>query len=273
MCLCCCSVCGAICFNGARTKTLEIISIVFNSIAFFLIFLSLIIIKWKELSKANLVFFILMLLITTCCLVFAIFLRYWRAADLIKNNKKSIGASFAVATLVLVIIHFIMCLIEEIVFSISFYRANYPCYNMNDIYYDNYSYRRMGSNVDCSKESSSYFEENITFGQYFMAYVTFSYLEIYLILEMIICHILKIRIKLDLDGPQPINVPVQVPGQMVDPYGRAVVVVQPGDVVMMGGNQYQYNPYPQNIANQANYDNPNAQYPGSSDFQIQEKIS
>jgi len=88
---------------------------------------------------------------------------------------------------------------------------------------------------------------------------------------MIIWSILKGRIKLELDGPvqaQPV-IPSPSP-QVYDPYGRAVIVVQPGDVVMMGGNQYQYNPY---IQNQQNVPPVRPQDVGSNDFQIQEKFS
>ena len=72
---------------------------------------------------------------------------------------------------------------------------------------------------------------------------------------MIIWTILKNRIRLELDGPTPIRVAPPAP---IDPYGRAVIVVQPGDVVMMGGNPYQYNPYAQN---QPNVPPPNQEYP------------
>ena len=85
---------------------------------------------------------------------------------------------------------------------------------------------------------------------------------------MVLFSILRNRIRMELDGPpQPTMHPQ---GAVVDQFGRAVVVVQPGDVVMMGGNQYQYNPYMQNQQNVVPPVNP--QYPGSNDFQIQEKV-
>ena len=103
-----------------------------------------------------------------------------------------------------------------------------------------------------------------------MAYFTLSYFEIASILEIIIWSILRRRIQQKLDGPPAVAVPVSP--QMVDPYGRQVVVVQPGDIVMMQGNPYQYNPYPYE-QNQPQTPVSNAQFPVSNDFQIQEKIS
>ena len=263
--ICCCSICGALCFSQAQTKTLEIVLICLNSISFILLLFCLIVIKWKELNAADAAFFSIMFIMSILFLIFSILLRYWRAKNLIKGVRKRTGISFCTAGLILVIINFIICLIEEIVFTISFYKADYPCRNFDNTVY---IYRRISSDVDCKNKPSNYLVENITFGQYFIAYVTFSYLELGLILEMILWNLLKSRINLDLDGPPQIQ--SELPPHMVDPYGRAVVVVQPGDVVMMGGNQYQYNPYAQN---QPNLDRPNIQYPGSNDYQIQEKIS
>ena len=267
--ICCYSICGALCFNRALSKTLEINLIVYNSIAVLLIFLSLIIIKWKEISNANIVFFILMFLMCICCLIFSICLRFWRSKGLIKTLKKDTGYRLAVSGLVLTIINFVVCLIELIVMSIGFNKANYPCDTGEyDNGYYGYSYiRRISTDVDCSKERSNYYTGVITTGQYLIAYFTFSFLEISLILDMIIWTFLKNRIRLELDGPTPIRVAPPAP---IDPYGRAVIVVQPGDVVMMGGNQYQYNPYAQN---QPNVPPPNPEYPSSHDYQVQEKIS
>ncbi len=150
---------------------------------------------------------------------------------------------------------------------VSFHRADYPCYSYE--YHETTVYRRISSKVDCSGKYSDYYTRTITTGQYFIAYVTFTYLEIALILSMIIWTILKTRIRLKLDGPQA-QIAISPSPQMYDPYGRAVVVVQPGDVVMVGGNQYQYNPY---IQNQPNIPPPSNQFPGSNDYQIDEKIS
>lgn len=272
--ICCCTICGSICFNGAQTKTLEIILIVLNSISAVAIFLCLVIIKWNEISKANLALFIIMFLINIVYLIFSVILRYWRAKNLIKDEKRSLGNSLSLAGFSLVIIQFILCLIEEIVFIIGTLKANYPCRSKNSDYYNPY-YRRISTKVNCEIESSSYYTGAISDWQEFIAYITFSYLEIAIIFAIILFNLLKNRIEHRLDGPPQ----VQISPQVVNPYGRDVIVVQPGDVVMMGGNQYQYNPYPYAQNQQNNIPNPNVQYPennqypGSNDFQIQEKIS
>ena len=94
------------------------------------------------------------------------------------------------------------------------------------------------------------------------------YFEITSIFEFIIRSFLNKRIQKKLDGPNTIPVSPQV----VDPDGREVVVVQPGNIVMMQGSAYpyQYNPY---VQNQPQIPVPKAQYPGNNDFQIKEKIS
>ena len=267
MCLCCVSICGSFCFNAVFSKTLEIWLITLNSIAFVLLILCLAIIKWSLLPDANLAFFLIMFFINLIYLIFSILLRVWRAKNLIKTLRKNAGVSLAIWGLVLVIINFIACLIEEIVFYIGVYRVNYPCwdYEEEQRYYT--PYRRVAS-YSCAIEGSSYYVEVITVGQELIGYFTFSYMEVALILNMVLFSILRNRIRMELDGPpQPTMHPQ---GAVVDQFGRAVVVVQPGDVVMMGGNQYQYNPY---IQNQQNVPPVRPKDVGSNDFQIQDKFS
>lgn len=259
--ICCISICGAICFNSALSRTLEITLIVLDSIAFVLYFLCLVIIKWKELSKINVVFFVFMLLMVVACLVFSILIRLWRSKNLIKTLKKNVGGNLALSGFIIVIIHFVLCLIEEIVFTMGVIDANHPCLDLDNNTYNPY----------CTGKNSNYYEYVISYGEFVLAYFTFSYMEIAIILDMIIWNILRNRIKLELDGPPQPPVIQQNPiNPMMDPYGRAVVVVQPGDVVMMGGNQYQYNPY---IQNQQNIPPVRPQEAGSNDFQIQDKFS
>ena len=263
--ICCISICGAICFNSALSRTLEITLIVLDSIAFVLYFLCLVIIKWKELSKINVVFFVFMLLMVVACLVFSILIRLWRSKNLIKTLKKNVGGNLALSGFIIVIVHFVLCLIEEIVFTMGVIDANHPCLDLDNNTYNPY----------CTGKNSNYYEYVISYGEFVLAYFTFSYMEIAIILDMIIWNILRNRIKLELDGPPQPPVIQQNPiNPMMDPYGRAVVVVQPGDVVMMGGNQYQYNPYAQN---QPGVDVAKVQYPppgsASNEFQVQEKIA
>ena len=266
--ICCYSICGAFCFNRAQSKNLEITLIVFNSIAVFLLLLSLIMINWKNISTANVVFFILMFLICICCLIFAIFLRLWRAKDLIKTIKKAPGMSLSTVGTTLTIINFILCLIEEIIITISFSKADYPCRTYS--YYDNPFFRRTSSDVDCTGKYSNYYTGIISTAEYLITYFCLSYLEISLILNIILWFKLKSRIRLELDGPAQAQPVIPSSPKVYDPYGKAVIVYQPGDIVMTGGNQYQYNPYVQNPPVSIQ---PNPEYPASNDHPTDERIS
>ena len=62
--ICCCSLCGALCFSQAQTKTLEIVLICLNSISFILLLFCLIVIKWKELNAADAAFFSIMFIMS-----------------------------------------------------------------------------------------------------------------------------------------------------------------------------------------------------------------
>ena len=267
MCLCCVSICGSFCFNTVFSKTLEIWLITLNSITFVLLILCLAIIKWSLLPKVNSVFFSIMLSLNSTYLIFSILLRVWRAKNLIKTSRKNAGVSLAIRGLVLVIINAIACIIEEIVFSIGIYRKNHPCWDYEEErYYNGYPYYRRA--VNCAHEGPNYYEEIIPVGQVLIGYVTFSYMEIALILNIVLFTILRNRIKLELDGWSRPTMHQQ--GVVVDQFGRAVVVVQPGDIVMMGGNQYQYSPYTQN---QQNIPPASPKDVGSGGFRIQDKFA
>ena len=176
--ICCISICGAICFNSALSRTLEITLIVLDSIAFVLYFLCLVIIKWKELSKINVVFFVFMFLMVVACLVFSILIRLWRSKNLIKTLKKNVGGNLALSGFIIVIVHFVLCLIEEIVFTMGVIDANHPCLDLNKYPdYNPYIYRRrLKTKVDCSGKNSDYYEYIISYGEFVLAYFTFSYM-------------------------------------------------------------------------------------------------
>lgn len=295
-CLCCC-------FNNLTSKSLEIVELVFQSISLFLLFLSLIIIKWSKISVANILLFLLMLLITLLIIVFTSFIRYWRANNLIKTTKKLRGICFASTCFGLIITCFIICTIEVFVISYGFYNADYPCSK----YLDNYKYsnsyynkkelnnttrtqnnRKLFNKEDCYQLESNYYANAISRAEYLIAYLTFTYLEFSFILGVWIWYILRKRIVQELDGPMPTHVQ-----PAIDPYGRQVVVVQPGDIVYMDGrpnvvapvqnpNNYQYyygnNQYnnyqhnnnvapSQNISDQIN----NNRIPNSQEYNLQQK--
>ena len=217
---CCCL--GS-CFGTGSSKSIEVLLIILHTVAFALTILCLAIMKWKELSSSNLYFFIIMLVLSLICLIFAIIIRVWRAQNLIKSVKRSIGTTLCTTSFVLVIIHFVLCIIEEIIFSISYQDVNYPCRGNDDYYY----YRRLKSDVDCRFVNSDYNTKIIPFYQYFIAYITLTYLEIALIIKMCVWYLLKTRVINGLDNPvvSPILNGVVPPVDYVYP-GRTVVVVQ-----------------------------------------------
>ena len=237
--LCCCVVC----FNFMSSKALEINLIIMSSILSFLLFLCLIIIKWKKISVGNVLLFILMFLISLGNIVISSFLRYWRAKNLIKTTKKVKGVKLAIAGFVSIIICFIVNIIEEFVFSISYYKVKDSCYSGRGCKYG-----------------------LVTSGELFFSYLAFTCLELYLIYGMFIYWLLKGRIEQGLDGPVPEGTIGRqaAGGAMYDQYGRQVVVVQPGDVVVMDGQRNiavpmdQYNQY--NNPNSNQYNNQYNQY-------------
>lgn len=238
--LCCCCCC---CFNNFASKTLEILQIVFQSICLFLLFCSLVVIKWSNISIANLFLFILMLIITILNIIFTSFIRYWRAKNLIKTTKKRRGQCFALTCFGLIIACFAICIIEEFLISFGFRNADYPCLNVNydnqekssyyNYYYYNQKKRNLFNNADCYIEGPSYYANTISGGEYLIAYITFTCLEFSFILGIWIWYILRKRIIEGLDGPAKVAEPV-----MYDQYGRQVVVVQQGDVVIMNGQPH-----------------------------------
>ena len=246
--LCCCVVC----FNALSSRALELNLIVFNSILSFLLFLCLVTIKWKKISVANVLLFILIFLICLGNTVISSFLRYWRAKNLIKTTKKAIGFTLATIGFASLIICLIIDIIEEFIFSYSYYNLRDSCIYPN--------------------EKCKY--GFITSGELFVSYLTFTCLELFLIYSIFIWWLLRNRIKQGLDGPaQQAVIARGAEGlgerAMYDQYGRQVVVVQPGDVVVMDGqrnvavsadqyNQY-YNPNSNQNINQFNnqYNSPN----------------
>lgn len=237
----CCIGC---CFNSSQNKALEIGLIVLHSISIFLLLLSLIIIDWKELYGSNLAFFIIMLLISISCLIISIFIRYWSSVDLLKTSKRVSGTNICYGGIVLGGIHYAVNIIEEIIFSVSYYRANHPCYN-----YDYTSlFRRISSDYDCKSKNSEFSVSIVKFAEYFIAYVTFSYFEIAIIVELLILCVLKDRIK-NYARSLP-NVNIQPMNQMYSPYGGTVVVVQqPYQVQYQQNIPYVYNQQGQVVSN------------------------
>lgn len=238
LCYCCCCCY----FKNLKSKTLEILALAFQGISFVLLFCSLIIIRWSKISIANFLLFILMLIITLFIIILSSFIRFWRAKNIIKTSKKMRAQNFALTCIILIIICFIICAIEEFVIFYSFSKADYPCQRVNfgnpekSSYFNYYYYdkRNLDSDIDCYQVGRNHYAHIITDAEYYVSYITFTYLEFSFILGIWIMYILRRRIIQGIDGPSttPLS-PI-----LYDQYGRKVVVVQQGDVVIMDGQPH-----------------------------------
>ena len=288
--LCCCCAC---CCQSATSKFLEIFLIVIHSIGVFLLLLNLIILKWSYLPNINLIAFLILFCFHIACLIFIIFIRLWRSKNTIKTTNKSKGVIFSNICFALIIISFICCLIEDYALSYGIIKANNPCRDKvkdNDYYssYQNY-YKKSHKNnsseelrklkndyttSECKSLGSNYYEYNISIGQIILSYFTVSFLESFLIIEFALWYVLKNRITFGLDSPQPV---MSTLNQFGNQYGTNVVVVQPANMVYVGGQQvsgpYVYNsgPYPQqpNMSNPVLPNQYNEQIPNSNENQLQ----
>jgi hypothetical protein len=211
--------------------------------------------------------FLILFFINLACLVFIIFIRIWSSKSTIRTTNKSKGIAFTNICLALLIICLIGCLIEYYALSYGINKANYPCKDKvkDDGYYYNYDYfykktpknnlieelRKLKNEYtksECKSLGKYYYEANIPFGQSVLSYFSVSFLTTLSIIEIALWYVLKRRITYVFNRAQPVIAPVT---QFGNQYGRDVVVIQPGDVVYMGGQQfagpYVYNsgPYPQ----------------------------
>jgi len=234
--ICCICCIGSCCFNSASTKQLQVALIVLNSISFVFLLLCMIFIQWKEIYSSNLYIFIIMFVMAILYLIFSILIRYWGSTGELKTTKKGTASCLSLFGLILTIIHFILCIVEEVIITISFNRADFPCYD----YKDNNSrtrssvYRRAEYEAECKLYGSDYEANVISIGEYYLAYITLSYLELALIFTLFLWSLLRQRIDAGLDGPVVDVVPAGVA------YPQAVVVIQPG----YSDYQYQQNtPY------------------------------
>ena len=171
MCCCCFYFCCFCCFAKLNTKVLEIILIVFHSIATLFLFCSFFIFDWTIFQKTlaiNIILFILLELFSIACLVFTILLLVWRVKKKIKIKKtKDIAMTLSLIGFIFAIILIVITVIEEFVFIY-----------LTDFTLDN----------------------GMTF---FFAVLTFSILEVTTFLGIGIWHIEKDRVELNLDFPPP----------------------------------------------------------------------
>ena len=174
-CCCCCCFCCC-CFNKLYAKTLEIFLIVFHSLDTALLLISTCVMSWKYIPIYILFLYIFSLLISIALLVFIILLRYWRSANIIKNRMHKKGVVISTIGFSFIIFFFVFCIIEEpFIIYLGF----------GDEEFINF----------CEDKNDGCFLEVL------MLYLTFSALEITLMLGMYIWYVLRERIKLRTDGP------------------------------------------------------------------------
>ena len=164
----CCFCCC--CFKNLYTKTLEMLLIIFHSLDIILLLLSLIICRFLEieyLGEVNFVFFLLMLLMSITLLTFAIILSVWRAKNLIKYKYKKKGITISTISFGLIIFFLFFCIASEFIYIFSYV--------------------------------------SFIIAGYFMAYLTFIYLEFSIIIGQVVWYYLKQRIEYGYDTPIPEN--------------------------------------------------------------------
>ena len=233
MCCCCfaCCACCAVSGAGGMNKALEIGLIILNSLSIILLLLCLIFISWSKLTKACLVLFIIMLIMTVGKLIMASFLRYWTSAGLNKTTRKSSVFGLTIFGVVLCALNFIICIIAESVTTKAFIKVNFPCYDsLTKLQYK-----------ECNLDED-FKIDIISIGQYFLAYITFSYLELALIGKGAL--FIVIRVKLENETRVIMGGPGARPQQaVVYPQNSVVIMQQPAQAVYP--YQYQQQPYQQ----------------------------
>ena len=122
------------------TKVIEIIIIVFLSFMFAIFLIDLIIIQWKDFSKKVLVVAIFCFIIIIVLLILSIIIRYWRAKNLIKTDKKRSGKIIALISIILSLILIILSQIENYLIENSLENSKIPCEPIINNYHYPYNY-------------------------------------------------------------------------------------------------------------------------------------
>ena len=213
-------VCGC-CFNGCTARTNEIILIIANFISIFFLSWCFKSINWDDIYLINLILFIVIIVLIVICIILTILLRCWRSSNEIKTSKREISIKLSKVDLILTILCFVICIIEEIAFIINFFILKSECDPKKKDKAKSIYYRRF---LSVKKNEKKEKETNINCAvinnnNYYIIYVTLSYIELILTISMCIISILKRRIinKTDLDGPeievdQVVVVPIQQMG-------------------------------------------------------------
>ena len=95
-----------------------------------LLFIDLIIIKWSDFTKGSkkvLVLFVFIFLFSIVILIFSILIRYWRAKDLIKKEKKKAGKIISFLGIIFSFLLIVLSSIESIFYESSLIYLVEPC--------------------------------------------------------------------------------------------------------------------------------------------------
>lgn len=191
--------CGC-CFSGFSAKTNEIILIIANFVSLFLLFLCFRTIQWNDISNINLILFIAMLALVLICTIFIIILRIWRGQNVIKTTKKKAAIKIVNADFYFTLICLILCVVEEICILISFAKAIKGCEDKKDESYGSGGLflRRVASLLSqkSSLENDLLCEEKRKKAnrEYYISYVTLSYMELILFFSLCALSVLKKRV-------------------------------------------------------------------------------
>ena len=230
---CCC--CGFSDQDG-KFKALEIALIALHCLSIILLILCLAFISWDELNSTCLALFIVMLVLIVGKLIIASFIRHWGSSGLNKTTKKETVFCLCIFGVVLVVINFVICIIAETVTTSAFIKANFPCTDDLKKSLQNFEYKD-----ECTKDEDFKIDV-ISIGQYFLAYITFSYLELALIGKGAL--FIVIRVKLENETRVIMGGPGARPQQaVVYPQNAVVIMQQPAQAVYP--YQYQQQPYQQ----------------------------
>ena len=113
-----------------NAKPIEIFVIILSSFIFVLVFASLIVIKWSDLTKGSkrvLVLFVFIFLLSIAILIFSILIRVWRAKDLIKKERKKAGKIIAFLSIIFSILLIVFSSIESMFYEKSLIYLIVPC--------------------------------------------------------------------------------------------------------------------------------------------------
>ena len=203
-----------------------------------------------------------MLIIVVIYFILSILVRYWESTGATKTVRRDTALCFCIFAVVLLVIHFIICIIAEIVVSRAFIKANFPCLDYD---YKDFASGKDFKAEDCINKDKDFKSGAITVLEYFLAYLTFSYLELALIGKGALW--ILIRIKME-SGTVRVVRPVVKPSQPVIMAQPAVVMVQQPGQVYYPVQYQQVNPY---AYNQQVISNPTFQGQNSNEYKLNEK--